>query len=983
MDDDKGVGISEAKKEQNSKSTKNEAGRKSPGIVISKLDSWSVHRICSGQVVISLAVAVKELVENALDAGAKEVIVRTREFGSKSIEVQDNGEGILPENYDSLCLKHFTSKLRKFSDLESIATFGFRGEALSSLCALGQVSVVTKHTSKEVGASLRYNNEGVLEESKPCARETGSTICVENIFSSLPVRHKQFMTALKKEFTKMVHFISGYALIARGVSLSVVNFDDKGRRNEVLKKRAHITYKDNIVDVFGYKEASKLVEYEPVSLPLDVKILEEFRLTKVGIEYFEEVCIEGFISSCMHGKGRSTADRQFFFVNSRPCDHAKLTKLVNQVYHQYNITQQPFIMLNVLTPQALVDVNLTPDKRTLLLHRENVMLAMIKASLAAMFDKQATQYSVNSIEGIPSQISMLRSSFVDNTPDSSFKSLNTSIQDNSIITGLIDGDEDISDVRTDGKGNHQVEVKDFRSRFVSSGFEKRDSLGTRDTSTGIVGNIRDAACASSSAKINIKGRFEFVNLSSKRKSQDAQFSAASGRPKRSTGESGCRPLSSFGFTRSLGKEQEADPNFILEERARRLDAFLKGVQQNCKVQYIKSTERDQVDLSKNDQAPFIAGNVMDTDANSTSDSDIDSTEKRPVTSRQSRHVDESRNSASHRNIIEMRIGSHTEVNSSISDSEPILNDSPPEKQAPVRIDNSLSDNKPAMADPTISNEDGHANDFNGNDNTFVDDVSKRRVGICKLSWTIDELRQDFQAAIRQEDLREAPTQTVKGDCRFRARINPKENNSAESELIREISKDMFKKMEIIGQFNKGFIVVRLRNDLFIVDQHAADEKFNFETLQATTSIDCQPLAVPQKLSLAPGNEQTVIEHIAIFEKNGFRITIDEEAPWGHRLALNAVPQSGQWQMGMAEVDELIFMLNDNSHPNLINCRPAKVRSMFAMKACRRSVMVGDELSRRDMKRVVGQLSELQHPWNCPHGRPTMRHLVNLSFVNVY
>ena len=107
---------------------------------ITVIDRKVVHTICSGQVVLSLATAVKELVENSLDAGASVVEVRLQEFGSALVEVIDNGSGVQEKNFEALTVKHATSKLRQFSDLFSVETFGFRGKALSSLCPMRTAS---------------------------------------------------------------------------------------------------------------------------------------------------------------------------------------------------------------------------------------------------------------------------------------------------------------------------------------------------------------------------------------------------------------------------------------------------------------------------------------------------------------------------------------------------------------------------------------------------------------------------------------------------------------------------------------------------------------------------------------------------------------------------------------------------------------------------------------------------------------------------
>jgi len=140
------------------------ADRPTVGSTIKALDVGSVHRISSGQVVIDLQTAVKELVENSLDAGATSLEVRFRDHGVASFEVIDNGSGIAPKDYDAIALKHHTSKLSSFSDLASVSTFGFRGEALSSLCALSENVTVTTATAVEapMGTVLEFDTAGRL-----------------------------------------------------------------------------------------------------------------------------------------------------------------------------------------------------------------------------------------------------------------------------------------------------------------------------------------------------------------------------------------------------------------------------------------------------------------------------------------------------------------------------------------------------------------------------------------------------------------------------------------------------------------------------------------------------------------------------------------------------------------------------------------------------------------------------------------------------
>ena len=109
---------------------------------------------------------------------------------------------------------------------------------------------------------------------------------------------------------------------------------------------------------------------------------------------------------------------------------------------------------------------------------------------------------------------------------------------------------------------------------------------------------------------------------------------------------------------------------------------------------------------------------------------------------------------------------------------------------------------------------------------------------------------------------------------FRAKIAPESNSSAEKELTKNISKDMFKHMEILGQLTLGFVIAKLDNDLFIIDQHASDEEFNFEDQQRNTTIKSQRLIVPQKLELTTANEVILMDNVEIFQNNGFDFEID-------------------------------------------------------------------------------------------------------------
>lgn len=235
---------------------------------------------------------------------------------------------------------------------------------------------------------------------------------------------------------------------------------------------------------------------------------------------------------------------------------------------------------------------------------------------------------------------------------------------------------------------------------------------------------------------------------------------------------------------------------------------------------------------------------------------------------------------------------------------------------------------------------------------------------------------------------------------------PSEDVSPEERLSLTVSKEDFSHMHIIGQFNLGFILaVRPGNpphtadELFIIDQHASDEKYNFERLQSSTVVQNQRLVHPRTLDLTAIEEEIIIENNPTLLKNGFLVSVDQSGDFavGQRCRLLSLPMSREVTFDVKDLEELIALLADSPLASFSDStvsavgltpaarmmqnttpRPTKVRRMFAMRACRSSVMVGKALSRGQMERLVRHMSEIDKPWNCPHGRPTMRHLFGLG-----
>ena len=249
----------------------------------------------------------------------------------------------------------------------------------------------------------------------------------------------------------------------------------------------------------------------------------------------------------------------------------------------------------------------------------------------------------------------------------------------------------------------------------------------------------------------------------------------------------------------------------------------------------------------------------------------------------------------------------------------------------------------------------------------------------KIKITLDSIRQMALLEEKAEETLKSEKKLKKLKLRFKeSTIEPSKNKKAEAELEMEFNKEMFSEMEVLGQFNLGFIIAKVNSDLFIVDQHASDEKFNFEDLEKKMKLQTQQLVVPERLELSSIQEITLLENLKIFEMNGFKFLIDEAAEPGRKVKIHSKPFSKNWEFGKEDIEEMIFMLDEA--PNVL-CRPTRIRTMLASRACRKSVMIGTALTKKQMKTLLEHMGGLDHPWNCPHGRPTLRYLQNLDFID--
>lgn len=206
------------------------------------------------------------------------------------------------------------------------------------------------------------------------------------------MRAKEFQRNIKKEFARTIQILYSYCLVSVGVKIKCTNLIGNKSPNIVVSTSGTKNVLENVSSVFGKKSLEGIVEIE-MELP-DSEILEEFKLPENIPVDFSWEC---YVSSCVHTLGRSSPDRQFFYVNGRPCDLLKISKLINHTYHKYNNKQYPFVFLNLKLNQECADVNVTPDKRKIFFTQEQLILATVKSNLQRKWENSQGKFPVTTL----------------------------------------------------------------------------------------------------------------------------------------------------------------------------------------------------------------------------------------------------------------------------------------------------------------------------------------------------------------------------------------------------------------------------------------------------------------------------------------------------------------------------------------------------------------------------------------------------------
>ncbi|KAJ8917366.1 hypothetical protein NQ315_002390 [Exocentrus adspersus] len=322
---------------------------------IRKLDVEVINRIAAGEIIQRPANALKELIENSLDAKSTNIQITVKNGGLKLLQIQDNGTGIRKEDFEILCERFTTSKLREFEDLHKLITYGFRGEALASISHIAHLTVTSK-TKNDICAYQASFVDGKLQGvPKPTAGNQGTIITVEDLFYNMTVR-KKALRSPAEEYQKISEVVCKYAIHNSSVGFAL----KKSGGNNDVRTPVNSTQIENIKIIYGNAIARELIEFSLTNEPFKFKL-------------------KGFITNVNY----STKKFQFLlFINNRLVDCHGLKKCIDQVYSTYLPNNaHSFVYLSLELDPGDLDVNIHPTKHEVRFLNEDQIIETIATAL--------------------------------------------------------------------------------------------------------------------------------------------------------------------------------------------------------------------------------------------------------------------------------------------------------------------------------------------------------------------------------------------------------------------------------------------------------------------------------------------------------------------------------------------------------------------------------------------------------------------------
>lgn len=824
------------------------------------LDDLTINKIAAGEVIERPASVVKEMVENSIDAGAKNITVEIKNGGISLIKITDDGSGIAEDDMEIAFERHATSKIRRAEDLETVKSMGFRGEALASIAAISKVEMISKKADSETAHKIVVEGGKTLEFTE-AARSVGTTITVENLFYNTPVRYK----FLKKDFTEAGYIedaVTRIALVNKDVAIKLIS-----NGKTIIQTNGNGDLKTLIYSIYGKDIASEIIE--------------------INYEY-EGIKLTGAIGKPVIA--RANRSNQLFFLNGRYIKDKNLSAAADQAYKgMIPVGRYGFIVLNIEMDPKFVDVNVHPAKLEVRFEDEG---KVFKAVFHAIKSNLAQSELVANVE--KNQAYDINFSDDKNKETVIISEKNVEEKSKENFTENVDEENDVEDKK---KG-----LAGLFSKIIKEPEETKEELSNNYLDE--IFKYRQGLKNNSYVEPNnIKTNEENVKTSNVEETKNGAENSYLEKliEDKTINDTEVSKKVSLGETIISSDTREIDVTTVND--------MIKDA----------TTEMISTKLMNQENTQIIETNIAPTVPQETS-----------VVENVNTKLKEEKDDTPKINL-ESNIKNNLEENGFSKIAEQLV-------EAKLNLENTQ------MID-TIKVREALSNDIPTSPE--FDEMYKKTFGVD----TVSVRREKEQEKLEQEKL------NASKDFNY---VTENLNVFDENEEVSEI------KYKYLGIAFNTYIIIEIKNEMYIIDQHAAHERIMYERIKenyySDTQKDEQFLLLPDVINLTHKEMIIAKENVEMFARAGFSFEEFGE----NTIKLMSVPSMCE----DLNTKQLFLDILDEIDTVAVTAKQEKEDKFIATVACKAAVKGNMKLDEQEVNSLMKTLLELPNPFTCPHGRPT-------------
>ena len=934
------------------------------------LDDLTINKIAAGEVIERPASVVKELVENSIDAGADKITVEIKNGGISFIKITDNGKGFEADDMEIAFERHATSKLRSADELDEIKSMGFRGEALASVAAIAKVTLRSKTKDMTSGNEIIVEG-GKVKSQIEAACQTGTIITVENLFYNTPVRYK----FLKKDFTESGYIedtISRIALSYPNISIKLIN---SGKT--IVQTSGNGSIKDVIYGIYGKDVAENIID--------------------INYEY-EDITVSGVIGKPVIS--RSNRTNQIFFVNDRYIKDKTLSGAAEQGFKGFiTIGKHGFLVLNLKMNPKDVDVNVHPAKLEVRFTDENKVFKAVYHAIRDGLGKTDLVIDTDSIDGIDKGKKADQEQDIEKVE----KAKETSFRD--LIKEEAEEKEEVVEAKEEKK--EEKKVKEDSTTYSDDDFNnviaKLNAIKAQLYNSTKVEEVKEEKEEKEEPE-----EVDEVEEVVEEKASEVVKIEKEDKDEEETVE-----------LKTLNIDDEDEEDEVLE-KAKEIDEARSNADKDDKV-FVKIEDDEDDDLNllkieeKEEAKEESEDEIIDDDNElaHTSDEEIkDEIEKihenielkkmslEEIINKYKREEelesykaedDVTEESAEEekeevKEIAEAEETTETEEEKVVEEDkeEPATEEVKEEAENEEKVEEKSEEDEEVVLDKIEVKEEKVEEKVEEKEPVSDDEIDDQEI-IKRIRELQRKNKEEGRENVSEdeflkmyEEMFGLSAPKVKSDEEIEQ--EKKIDGSAQFKTIEGRNLTLFddekeKKpvYKIIGVAFRTYIIIELKNDLYLIDQHAAHERVLYEKVKAnyfnnTMDKDSQLMLLPDVITLTNKEMAIYKENARIFEQAGF--VIDEFGE--NTLKISGVPTI--WFD--LDTKEIFLETLDEINTVARTARQEIEERFLATIACKAAVKAHMDLSNNEISELLDSLLVLPNPFTCPHGRPTAIKLTN-------